>query len=861
MNTRVSKKPCGCHTPCACQTPECDPCPPGGVSPTCKDALAGGLTRTRFYDGMLLTQSDFETEQRYWRMKRKLTNRALGRGVVWGLRASFAQKQGVFRLGPGYALDCCGNDLVVECPVDMRASKLASNELLRTLEKTKTEHAHLILEYAECPEDPRPVHTDVCATDSTRCEHTRVRESARLRLVPRSEPTLCALDAFRDQLATLRDRCPNLFPFLDADEEHESGSVPASFEFRLLGHQEIVPIGGDDEWHEIGGMFPAGQPIQLAATLSPNAGWLLTAGRAIARDVETTPDGGLLAEVRPPFDVALGWTWTLAEVPDVETKHALHAEIHDWRLSPWKSGGDAVVGGPIVLKATLTTVRRGPRVIARLEKVAVEAPSIEAIAEPTRDCFDRLSPGLIWRGDGESEWLDNPKIVLLAALHAWLSNAAPREGDDSPASAARVAATWVYVIAWRVLFGADATAPQNGVNCSPQQLADLVHDLFRRWCDQFVYAGPQCRGIEHGAVLGTVRIERGRVVAFDQHAGRRYVLTGPLLEHWLCHFGLAPIDVTFERLASWMCCIAAAPTPTLETLASHSVNDLVLESDERGRIVTNSHGPLAVGLSNHTYSTYGRSAHGEGALRMIGGATSDPARERGWLAMVELAKHALFGAQSREGSVSFRRSFPEALGDHGLHLFTPQGFAKAKRVSTDEITSDAHTIEVLTERLRGAGELAALPAMIRRPVFDAAIETLVVLPAATTDDTTSGEAARATDIALARIGATTAAAVLGADPETLSDAVWAALPPALRDESKHAEWIEGLFADAEATAHEVARAWALAVASRDGAVRRADLADEALLSAVREKLAAAGATVSSEMLRASARRAIKRRRV
>ena len=47
------------------------PCVPG--------ALPGGLSRTRFFDGMFLTQRDMEREQRYWQMKRRLTNRALGR--------------------------------------------------------------------------------------------------------------------------------------------------------------------------------------------------------------------------------------------------------------------------------------------------------------------------------------------------------------------------------------------------------------------------------------------------------------------------------------------------------------------------------------------------------------------------------------------------------------------------------------------------------------------------------------------------------------------------------------------------------------------------------------------------------------
>src|SRR3569832_2397766 len=108
---------CSCGTkPSSSTSTFCSTCAPG--------ALAGGLVRTRFFDGMVLTQSDLENEQRYWRIKRRLTNRALGEGVVWGLRVRWDAARRVFVLGPGYALDCCGNDLVVECPVQIAEADL-----------------------------------------------------------------------------------------------------------------------------------------------------------------------------------------------------------------------------------------------------------------------------------------------------------------------------------------------------------------------------------------------------------------------------------------------------------------------------------------------------------------------------------------------------------------------------------------------------------------------------------------------------------------------------------------------------------------------------------------------------------------
>src|SRR5688500_10172062 len=96
----------------------------GGFSACVPGAFAGGLARTRFFDGMVLTQADLEAEQRFWRVKRRLTNRALGTGVVWGLRLRWNAQRRIFVLGPGYALDCCGNDLIVECATEVSEATL-----------------------------------------------------------------------------------------------------------------------------------------------------------------------------------------------------------------------------------------------------------------------------------------------------------------------------------------------------------------------------------------------------------------------------------------------------------------------------------------------------------------------------------------------------------------------------------------------------------------------------------------------------------------------------------------------------------------------------------------------------------------
>ena len=143
----------------------------------------GGTVRTRYFNGMFITKEDLWTDQNNNRIKHALMNRAMGQGVVWGLDVGL-DGDAVCVL-PGYGVDCCGNDIVISS-----AYRVDSHALLRdpaaaaTLSKGRANRMNLLLEYFECPEEPRPVHGDPCAPDQVSCEMSRIRETARLRLVP-----------------------------------------------------------------------------------------------------------------------------------------------------------------------------------------------------------------------------------------------------------------------------------------------------------------------------------------------------------------------------------------------------------------------------------------------------------------------------------------------------------------------------------------------------------------------------------------------------------------------------------------------------------------------------------------------------
>ncbi len=168
--------------------PSCEPCDstivrtPPSCGPVVPIPVAkGGCVRPRFFSGMFITREDMETQLRYFRIKQRLQNRAMGEGVVWGLPISLDASR--IHIGAGYAVDCCGNNLTVTCDYSVRTDALLSDpDLCGRLSDLRC--ASIVLEYAECAEHPRPVHGESCGQATPACEMSRIRETVRLRLRP-----------------------------------------------------------------------------------------------------------------------------------------------------------------------------------------------------------------------------------------------------------------------------------------------------------------------------------------------------------------------------------------------------------------------------------------------------------------------------------------------------------------------------------------------------------------------------------------------------------------------------------------------------------------------------------------------------
>jgi hypothetical protein len=103
-------------SPCSCGGGATKPCSCGGGG-----CQADTMIRPRFFAGQLLTEDDLQSLEDYVLAKNRLHNRHLfGAGVVCGLEVLCDPcGGGHVAVQPGYALDCCGNDISLDCRLSL----------------------------------------------------------------------------------------------------------------------------------------------------------------------------------------------------------------------------------------------------------------------------------------------------------------------------------------------------------------------------------------------------------------------------------------------------------------------------------------------------------------------------------------------------------------------------------------------------------------------------------------------------------------------------------------------------------------------------------------------------------------------
>jgi hypothetical protein len=180
--TTAPAKPASSKSGCQCE--QCRD------ADTCCELIC--FERPNYFCGHLLTDADLLREQTYFREKHKLYHRSFhGHGIVCGLRIMCdSECEGYVRIDEGYAIDDCGNDLIVCNPLRFNVIK-ALRDKGWLVEQAKADpcapkkpddecHTRQCFQIAACyheePANFTAPFVPSCNPKPVDCEPTRIRE-------------------------------------------------------------------------------------------------------------------------------------------------------------------------------------------------------------------------------------------------------------------------------------------------------------------------------------------------------------------------------------------------------------------------------------------------------------------------------------------------------------------------------------------------------------------------------------------------------------------------------------------------------------------------------------------------------------
>ncbi len=190
-SSSTTTKPCGCgaqhngsHKKDCCCGLEC-------------------FERSNYFCGHLLTDTDLKLDQKYVIGKNKLYHRAIhGHGVVCGLRMSCDPScEGTIMVGDGYAIDDCGNDLIVCKPQRVTIVSEPAKKKKDPCDDPKREPDCMIRQcyylaicYDEQPSDYTTPFKASCGSGPSACEPTRIHEAVKFKVFDKLPHNQSALE-------------------------------------------------------------------------------------------------------------------------------------------------------------------------------------------------------------------------------------------------------------------------------------------------------------------------------------------------------------------------------------------------------------------------------------------------------------------------------------------------------------------------------------------------------------------------------------------------------------------------------------------------------------------------------------------
>jgi len=157
--------------------------------------------KPRFACGQLLTDEDLTALVKWSETKSALARFRHGWGVVCGLDVYASSQDGQVNVGPGYALDGCGRDIVVCSETTISLDACCKPELppckdlvaspaptvsaeFGGIKSHDLRVVDMVLHYAEIDGSPRTALGGVTCATGSRHEYSRTQESSRIECVP-----------------------------------------------------------------------------------------------------------------------------------------------------------------------------------------------------------------------------------------------------------------------------------------------------------------------------------------------------------------------------------------------------------------------------------------------------------------------------------------------------------------------------------------------------------------------------------------------------------------------------------------------------------------------------------------------------
>jgi hypothetical protein len=536
-------------------------CGRDGAGCACEGTGAAGVaqhgvyTQPVFSDGQLLCADDLEALVTWARGKHRLHNRYLvGDGIVCGLEVTCSRRaEGSVLVRAGYALDCCGNDIVVPCDLTLDVIELIAllprdagcvdpcpppvqddkgKGTASGTPPSQPRSYELFVEYTEIPGDLMAPYSTGEAS-SRACQPTRIREGYRFGVRCARPPGKASDDLIGalGSCAAVKDRL---------DQVEKAGQTAGS----LIGRsqEEALPEPPpDEELQAAREALAAGPDLQRAVQVAGMALRLAAAGRGdtareVLDEVRAALDPVRDAAARTPSGDPLASAQVDALAAQVES---LAGRLHEPRPT---MADRLLVAGAVA----------GPPVTESLRSVVLDA----------RDW------ALCWMEQRPGTRCDAERTLLRLAV--------PR--DDDP-EALRRAAEGVATAIRGILLDCLCSA-----------------------------VSPPCRPCDDPAlVLAVVTVANCEVVEVCT-AGRRHAITGPALRYWL------PFEAV-ERALAKVCCGDGAPS-TLLGLLEEARTTLQAALTERlkppPRVPSAAQSPAAAGTADAAPAPADNTTQGDG---------------------------------------------------------------------------------------------------------------------------------------------------------------------------------------------------------------------------------------------------------